>query len=333
MSSEHSSTSSSAGRVPTSHTVADPVSVEEHGRRFQAYREGKYMLPNDGDEQDRLDVQHKVWYLLMKGKLYWAPIDQPENVLDLGTGTGIWAINFARQHPQAQVIGTDLSMIQPTSTAPANCTFFRDDAEELWVFDTQFDFIHLRLMTTCFDHPRDVMQIIYNSLRPGGWAEYQDSTVEIVGAEPESEAYVQASPVARMMSLMRLGMRNATGRDVTVPRKYKQWMIEIGFVDVVEVPLLIPTNSWPLDPDDQHIGHFTRLDVEKALGATTKILLAAGMTQEEVPEFLESVRWSLGDAGLRGYYIGYVVYGRKPGGPSQVAAPVAAEAQLAKPQE
>jgi methylase of polypeptide subunit release factors len=33
-------------------------------------------------------------------------------VLDIGTGTGIWAIDFADEHPEAEVIGTDLSPIQ-----------------------------------------------------------------------------------------------------------------------------------------------------------------------------------------------------------------------------
>lgn len=39
-------------------------------------------------------------------------------MLDIATGTGIWAIKFAQQHPQATVIGTDLSMIQPREYMP-----------------------------------------------------------------------------------------------------------------------------------------------------------------------------------------------------------------------
>lgn len=33
-------------------------------------------------------------------------------VIDIGTGTGIWAIDFADEHPESEVIGTDLSPIQ-----------------------------------------------------------------------------------------------------------------------------------------------------------------------------------------------------------------------------
>jgi len=48
------------------------------------------------------------------GKLCLAPLPPViSNVLDLGTGTGIWAIDFADENPNAVVTGTDLSPIQP----------------------------------------------------------------------------------------------------------------------------------------------------------------------------------------------------------------------------
>lgn len=33
--------------------------------------------------------------MLFRGALHRAPIDEPQRVLDIGTGTGIWAIDFA----------------------------------------------------------------------------------------------------------------------------------------------------------------------------------------------------------------------------------------------
>lgn len=29
------------------------------------------------------DIQHKLWELMMKGHLYWAPVDKPKSVLDI----------------------------------------------------------------------------------------------------------------------------------------------------------------------------------------------------------------------------------------------------------
>ena len=45
-------------------------------------------------EADRLDLQHHVLCLTFNSKLYFSPIEKPKNVLDVGTGTGIWAIDM-----------------------------------------------------------------------------------------------------------------------------------------------------------------------------------------------------------------------------------------------
>jgi hypothetical protein len=72
--------------------------VEENGRRYHKYKEGKYYFPNDEDEQDRLDLQHQLFLPTLDGKLNLAPIEKVSGgihtVLDIGTGTGIWAIDF-----------------------------------------------------------------------------------------------------------------------------------------------------------------------------------------------------------------------------------------------
>lgn len=50
----------------------------------------------------------------MDGKLHFAPIEAPGKVLDIGTGTGIWAMDLGDEFPEAEVIGTDISPIQPS---------------------------------------------------------------------------------------------------------------------------------------------------------------------------------------------------------------------------
>jgi ubiquinone/menaquinone biosynthesis C-methylase UbiE len=57
-----------------------------------------YLLPNDDKEADRLDMSHEMILTLMDRKLFLAPIGQhPQRVIDIGTGTGIWAIDFGRK--------------------------------------------------------------------------------------------------------------------------------------------------------------------------------------------------------------------------------------------
>jgi len=65
-------------------------------------------------------------------------------VLDVGTGTGIWAIDFADEFPNTVVLGTDLSPIQP-DMVPPNCIFEVDDVRDLWTYpENYFDFVHIR---------------------------------------------------------------------------------------------------------------------------------------------------------------------------------------------
>lgn len=54
------------------------------------------------------DLQHNLFLLTFDDKLGLAPPNKPDvkvkHVLDIGTGTGIWAIDYADEHPEAQVI-------------------------------------------------------------------------------------------------------------------------------------------------------------------------------------------------------------------------------------
>ena len=105
------------------------------------------------------DLQHTIISMILEDKLHLAPLpDDITHALDVGTGTGIWAVEFADQHPSCEIIGTDLSPIQP-SWVPPNVKFIIDDAEEQWVFSHKFDYVHVRvMMISLYDWPRFVGQ-------------------------------------------------------------------------------------------------------------------------------------------------------------------------------
>jgi hypothetical protein len=117
----------------------------ENGRRYHRFREGRYNFPNDEAEQDREDMKHACVKMLCQ-QLYFAPLDERnvQNVLDIGTGTGIWAIEMGDQFPAANVVGIDLSPIQP-DWVPSNVHFVVDDAESEWLYpEDHFDYVHSR---------------------------------------------------------------------------------------------------------------------------------------------------------------------------------------------
>lgn len=290
------------------------MSVEEHGRTFNAYREGKYLLPNDALEQERLDLAHEMWRLLLFGDLAWVPFaDEPKQVLDIGTGTGIWAIEFAEQHPASNVIGTDISLIQPPEgSIPSNCTFERDDVEEQWVFDRLFDYIHLRAMLTCFNDHVGVVRRIYDNLKPGGWVEYHDYDPEVFGKDDANHEALLKAPIWDWSQRVFQGAARF-GRDMMIARRYKQLLTDAGFVDVAEKIVLAPNKPWSEDPRERRIGQYMQANsIEMISGVSAKLLQANGMSLEEADDLIARCRECFQSKELHLYSRMYVVYGRKP---------------------
>lgn len=68
----------------------------ENSRRYHSFQEGRYQFPNDEPEQEREDMKHAMIINLCNKKLHFAPLKNPQQVLDIGTGTGIWAVDSER---------------------------------------------------------------------------------------------------------------------------------------------------------------------------------------------------------------------------------------------
>ncbi|KAJ4385430.1 hypothetical protein N0V93_009858 [Gnomoniopsis smithogilvyi] len=297
-------------RMQSGTSIAEPGSIldEESGRTYYNHSTGKYYLPNDAAEQDRLDLQHKVWLLYHWGELYKAPVVTPRKVLDIATGTGIWACQIARQHPEASVVGTDLSLIQPLN-APDNCSFIKEDSEhDEWIFPDPFDLIFMRMVVSCFDSHLTIFQKSFNSLEPGGWFEIHDATFELLC----TDGSCTGSSLERWCHLMIQAAANI-GRDLTAPRKYKQWMIETGFVDVVEDIGPMPGNPWPSDPRNQDLGRWNVTNLYRGIrGISWKLLRGLGMTPAEVEDLIEQVKFDITNVNLHFCFPFFTVYGRKP---------------------
>ncbi|KAL1991441.1 hypothetical protein VTN49DRAFT_5433 [Thermomyces lanuginosus] len=214
----------------------------ENGRRYHKYRDGAYLLPNDDAENERLDMLHEMFLVLLDRKLYLAPIRNPQRVIDLATGTGLWAIDFADQHPQAEVIGCDLSPTQPT-LVPPNVKFLVDDIESDWAYERNpFDFIHARFLAASIKNYGRLIRECYRSVKPGGWVEFQDWD-----CYPFSEdGSLDGTALQKYQNEINKAFEKA-GYEMRPGPKLKEWFKEAGFQNIVVNKYFIPYGVWPKD--------------------------------------------------------------------------------------
>ncbi|KAK5706214.1 hypothetical protein LTR97_001201 [Elasticomyces elasticus] len=282
----------------------------EHGRTYHAYKDGKYIFPNDDREADRLDLQHHIFRLTFGNRLYFAPVHEPQRCLDVGTGTGLWAIEFADAHPGCSVTGIDLSPGQPT-LVPPNLSFLIDDAEDVWIYNHTFSFIHARLLAGCFADWPNFFRQAYQFLEPGGWLEMQDYGLPVKSADDTH----LSTDILRWGELLCEAARNL-GRPMgsEVSGTYKQLMQEAGFVDIETRMFMWPTNSWPRDPFMKELGRWNQVNILDGLEGFCLALLTRGLNwrKEEVDIFVANVSRDLRDRRIHAYFPMPVVFGRKP---------------------
>ncbi|KAE9379673.1 S-adenosyl-L-methionine-dependent methyltransferase [Stipitochalara longipes BDJ] len=282
----------------------------ENGRRYHKFREGAYQFPNDEPEQAREDMKHAMFVNVCDSKLHFAPIKNPQQVLDIGTGTGIWAIDMGDEYPEASVLGIDLSPIQPT-WVPPNVRFMVDDFESPWLQPENFwDFVHGRNTVSITKNVPKMLAEAYRTIKPGGWVEFQDQHFHAFcddGTMPNDFMINDWwKNVGKAMEQFRL--------EIHAVLKTAQRLKDAGFINVGERITKIPIGTWPKDRKLRTVGLYARVSLIDgleglSLGPRTRGL---GWTPEQVQVYLVSVRKALLDQSVHSYMRFHAVYGQKP---------------------
>jgi SAM-dependent methyltransferase len=202
-----------------------------------------------------------------------------------------WAIEFANQHPQVQIVGTDLSPIQP-DYVPLNCTFYIDDATHDWAFHQRFDYIHVRALTMGIaDWPRLIDQA-YRFLQPGGYLELQEFHIPL---ESPDGSVRPGSALARWGDRIRAACARL-GIDSMASLQHPARLAARGFAGVEERRLSCPLGPWAKGQRQKRLGWMGRKDLYEGIeGISKKLLVMMGGESEEVDSFLEECKAELMD--------------------------------------
>ncbi|KAI5817857.1 S-adenosyl-L-methionine-dependent methyltransferase [Pyronema omphalodes] len=287
--------------------------VYQHGRRYHTYYgDDKNYLPVDETEQDRLDLHHEVFLGLLEQDLHKAPIgSNPQKILDVGTGTGIWAVDIAEKYPSAEIIGTDLTPIQP-AWVPPNCKFEIDDAEQEWTYaSNSFDLIHMRNLIQGIRDWDKVLKDAYRCTKPGGWIELQEISGHL---RCDDGTMKDDNPIKVFLDNLAKAMEKSGRPPAANGEQMKKDLEKAGFVDVQIHIARQPLGPWPKEPRLKQIGAMMLLSSETMFSAYgmvpfTRIL---GMSEEEARNMCETAKRGVKNKNYHTYSHFYVVYGRKP---------------------
>src|SRR6185312_7204332 len=192
-----------------------------------------YLLPKDAQEDNRLDYQHHVMHLSI-GSHFVAPLPQNlSNILDVGTGTGIWAVAMANLYPRAQVTGVDIGVNSFKTDLPANCTLKVGNVLEQLPFpDQTFGYTHQRFLVAAIPAARwpGVIHELVRVTQPGGWIELLEINNIFQNAGPETKRLAEWIGT----------VSKALGFDANAVPSIGRWLTEEGVRRVETQDIVVP---------------------------------------------------------------------------------------------
>ncbi|KAG5642892.1 hypothetical protein DXG03_001899 [Asterophora parasitica] len=254
-------------------------------RSFQT-EAAPYTLPNDASEWERLDDLHNGWKAYLDHKLSYAPlVENAEQILEIGAGSGAWAIQAAETYPNATVVATDISPLPPRPLPP-NVRFQKVNIieKELPFKPGTFDIIHARLLFIHLPDWEDILERVITLLKPGGWLLVEDVDhfvfEESGNVPPGTQEFFDvynAYNVAQKVDPM------AGSKLAPALRRTNQ------FSKVNAVEIHCPFRGGSKDPNLNAVGRVMESSLRRVYQAVKPELVTAGLTAELQRRLIEEV--------------------------------------------
>lgn len=175
--------------------------------------------------------------------LFRSPISKnAQNVLDIGTGQGDWAIDVADEFPSVTVRGVDLYP-PPHQCVPPNCIFEVDDITKEWNWKEQFDLIHIRQLLAALtpDQINELYNTAYDNLLPGGWIEQVEFSIDVKSMNDA----MPDDAILKGWHGMFVDVCDNAGFPIEIQKTMRGRMEAAGFTNVHEKEYKAPIGAWP----------------------------------------------------------------------------------------
>lgn len=267
-------------------------------------------------EYARLEDQATSLALMMHNSFIHAPLSSHTRLLDIGCGTGTVTRQLGFTYPNASIYGIDLSPVPPAQeNPPANVEYILGDfrqlvrSNDLRLAPGSTDFVFSRLLVLGMTDWPGYLRDIASLLRPGGWAELQDFSLEW---------YLHGTLISGQWPWMRAlsSAAERKGWDLNCGRNIKAYMSAAGLRDIEVKEYRLPMGDWlsGKKPGTKRIGeHAAREYGWLYYHAVPKMVQGMGFAEEEVEGWREMCMRDLrGREGLELRF--FATVGRKPEG-------------------
>ncbi|KAF5962632.1 methyltransferase [Fusarium bulbicola] len=297
----------------------------------------QYWGTNDEKQNESMDINHHVLTLVLAGALYLAPLSKDiKSALDIGTGTGklesdkivlaslallvtnstaivhSWFTDFADSFPDTQVIGTDVSPIQP-GWIPPNLRFDIEDCTQEWTFaPNSQDYIHFRWLVGSIVDWDQLFKEAYKCLEPGSFIESHEALSRM---DCDDGSITEKSAMHQWGNFFVEGGKKI-GRSFTIIEDgvQRSAMENAGFVNLEERDFKVPIGGWAKDSKMKEIGKYAQATLEQDIEGYVLFMAntVEGWTKAEVEVYISMLRRELRKGTMHPYYRQKVVWAQKP---------------------
>lgn len=254
-------------------------------------------------------VAYQIYLFMLDHKITLGVIPQsPKRILDVGAGTGDWAMAAAERFPEATVVALDITDAYFPGAMPPNVTFELDNAEHEWTHNEPFDFIHIRELGGAFSDWSKIYSEAAKHLKNGGMIEVADHNRVFLTNEPKD------SWLSIFNGAVHAAGENA-GRPLNLDHLKKPMFDKAGLSITKSRTFDLPVGQWHPDPRKKVVSKMALVAALDGIEATGLRLLTKYQeySEEDARSLIEKVREEVKDPEAKAYIKIQFVVARKMG--------------------